>query len=180
MYATRRYMLKPQDILVLLALIGRGRSEWDFAGLSTELSISLSALHRALKRLGQSQLYSVERGAVRVHNTHEFLVHAVRYLVPLTEGAIATGFPTGASAEPLSAGLVGVDSEAVDSRWVWAHPAGSVRGISIEPITPTVPKVIQADAALYRRLAALDALRGGRARDRRAADEWFRHELGLL
>ena len=62
-------MPEPQDIIVLLALVGRSRHAWDFPGLSGELGMSLSAIHRALSRLTESGLYSSARGVRRPRST---------------------------------------------------------------------------------------------------------------
>ncbi len=172
-------MLKAQDIVVLLALIGRDRDGWDFPALSDELGMSLSALHRALGRLTEADLYSADRGELRAGNVLEFIVHAAKYVVPLREGPPATGVPTGASADPLREQLASPDPSAIDAIWVWPHPSGEARGVSIDPLVANVPALAVDSPTLYRRLAALDALRGGRARERRLAEEWFRGELGL-
>jgi hypothetical protein len=178
-YGYAPVMLKPQDIVVLLALVGRPRDAWDFPSLSAELGMSLSAIHRALSRLADAGLYSAGRGAVRSANALEFLVHAAKYLIPISEGPIARGVPTGSAASPLKDQLEGPDNNAIDAVWVWPHPSGNSRGISIEPLTPNVPDIAMRHPTLYRRLAALDALRGGRARERHLAEAWFREELEL-
>ena len=172
-------MIKAQDIVVLLSLIGRERDRWDFPSLGEELGLSLSALHRAVGRLTEVDLYSADRGEVRPGKALEFLVHAAKYVVPLREGPIATGVPTGPSADPLKEQLAGPEPSAIDAIWVWPHPSGVTRGVSIEPLVANVPDLALERPTLYRRLAALDALRGGRARERRLAEEWFRAELGL-
>jgi hypothetical protein len=172
-------MLKAQDIVVLLVLIGRPRDVWDFPTLSKELEMSLSALHRALGRLTEAGLYSADRGEVRSANALEFIVHAAKYVFPLKEGPISRGVPTGPAASPLREQLAAPDESAVDAVWVWPHPTGTKRGVSIAPLADNVPGIATRDLVLYRRFAALDALRGGRARDRHLAEAWFREELGL-
>lgn len=172
-------MLKRPDILVLLALVGRPRDAWDYAWLADQLEMSLSSAHRSVSRLAAAGLYSQELELVKPANAHEFLVHAVKYIAPLSEGPVATGVPTGATAEPLVRELGQVDPGALDAHQVWPSPAGSARGTSVEPIAPVAPRLVQTAPALYHRLTVLDVLRGGRARERAAAEAWMRRELEL-
>lgn len=52
---------------------------------------------------------------------------------------------------------------------VWPDPAGTVRGESFEPLHRAAPEAARRDPGLYELLALLDALRGGRARERKLA-----------
>ena len=60
---------------------------------------------------------------------------------------------------------------------VWADPEGTVRGESLEPLYPTVPRAARADAKLYEWLALVDAVRAGRARERELAVKELRSRL---
>ena len=172
-------MLKNQDIVVLLALIGRERTEWDFVTLGDSLELSASAVHRAVGRLRDAGLYSAERGAVRAEAAAEFVVHAAKFIAPLEQSAVARGVPTGATAAPLADALTEPAERAVEAAWVWPHPEGTRRGTAVAPLLSAVPGIALRDPVMHRRLAALDALRGGRARERQLAASWFRQELGL-
>jgi hypothetical protein len=54
---------------------------------------------------------------------------------------------------------------------VWPHPEGTVRGESLEPLYPSAVDAARRDDALYESLALVDALRIGRARERKLAVE---------
>jgi hypothetical protein len=60
---------------------------------------------------------------------------------------------------------------------VWADPDGKVKGLSIEPLYSSVPSAAKIDAGLYELLALVDALRIGRARERKLAEEELTRRL---
>jgi hypothetical protein len=54
---------------------------------------------------------------------------------------------------------------------VWPDADGDVRGVTLDPLHKTVPKAARKDPVLLHELLALvDALRDGRARERRIAE----------
>lgn len=105
---------------------------------------------------------------VRVHAQAlaEFTLHGAKYAFPGVRLPLAVGVPTSHSA-PAFAGVFAPGS----SDFVWPHPNGSVRGIGVEPLHPSVPFAAMRDAKLYEMLALFDALRVGRARERNMASE---------
>jgi len=100
---------------------------------------------------------------VRVHAQAlaEFTLHGAKYAFPGVRLPLAVGVPTSHSA-PAFAGVFAPGS----SDFVWPHPKGSVRGIGVEPLHPSVPFAAMQDEKLYEMLALFDALRVGRARER--------------
>ena len=48
--------LKSQDVLVLLKLVARGDEPWTYNGLATELDLSPSQVHAAVRRAVKSGL----------------------------------------------------------------------------------------------------------------------------
>jgi len=105
---------------------------------------------------------------VRVHaqSLAEFALHGAKYAFPGVRLPLAVGVPTSHSA-PAFAGVFAPGS--LD--YVWPHPNGSVRGIGVEPLHPSVPFAAMQDAKLYELLALFDALRVGKARERSIAAE---------
>lgn len=105
---------------------------------------------------------------VRVHAQAlaEFALHGAKYAFPGMRLPLAVGVPTSHSA-PAFAGVFAPGS----SDFVWPHPNGSVRGIGVEPLHPSVPFAAMQDAKLYEMLALFDALRVGKARERNMASE---------
>jgi hypothetical protein len=60
---------------------------------------------------------------------------------------------------------------------VWPHPEGKKRGIALAPLYETVPEAALRDHALYEKLALVDALRDGRVRERKLAEQEFKKLL---
>jgi len=102
-------------------------------------------------------------------NLAEFALHGAKYAFPGVRQKLGVGVPTSHSA-PAFAGVFAPGS--VD--FVWPHPNGTVRGIEVEPLHPSVPFAAMQDAKLYEMLALFDALRVGRARERGMALERLR------
>ena len=81
-------------------------------------------------------------------------------------------FPTAYAAPPLSEKISSDDLPPV-----WPDAEGSVRGYAIVPLYSSVPAAAKSDSLLYEYLALVDALRIGRARERRFAEEELKHRL---
>jgi hypothetical protein len=159
-------------VVVLLALSGK-EPDWTFKSLAAEVGLSPAEVHAALKRSARSTLYDPVRRKVRGHALMEFLTHGMRYVFPATRLPRAHGIPTAHCAEPLS----GRFALEVDDRVVWPHPQGTEFGDAIEPLFRSVPEVALRNSKLYRRLALVDALRMGGARERQLAAEALDREL---
>ncbi|MFZ2308194.1 MAG: hypothetical protein WAW73_06010 [Rhodoferax sp.] len=100
------------------------------------------------------------------HNLAEFALHGAKYAFPAVKLPLVVGVPTSHSA-PAFAGVFAPGS----TDFVWPHPNGSVRGVGVEPLHPSVPFAAMQDAKLYEMLALFDALRVGKARERGMALE---------
>ncbi len=166
-------MLKPQDVLVLLRLAGDAGS-WSFQQLSQELRMSASEIYQALQRAEASGLYDAKRRKVRKHALLEFAVHGVRYAFPARREARCYGIPTAHSAEPLCSRIVVEHDDCL----VWPDPDGKLFGDAIAPLYRSAPEAATRNAKLHRRLALVDALRVGRARERELAARALDDELG--
>ena len=156
--------LKPQDVLVLLKLIAIQKKEWSYNGLSVELGMSPSEVHAAGQRALAAQLAVKRAGSLvpNVRNLEEFLLHGIRYAFFPEWGGLTRGMPTLFAANPLAARIV-PSAEPVP---VWPDPEGEVYGSSFSPLYKSVPKAARVDAALYELLVLVDAIRGGKARER--------------
>jgi len=60
---------------------------------------------------------------------------------------------------------------------VWPWPEGNTRGIGLEPLYKSVPRAALRDPNLYQFLALVDAIRDGRARERKIAERDLVHRL---
>ena len=90
----------------------------------------------------------------------------VRVPSPTRRNSLAA-FQTSYAAEPLR-GVITQGNEPIP---VWPYPPGNERGIAFEPLYKTAPGVAMRDPAFYEYLALADALRDGRARERKYAEQ---------
>ena len=127
--------------------------------------VTRKRVRRSATPLGES---ASQDNPVRVHvqALAEFTLHGAKYAFPAVRLPLAVGVPTSHSA-PAFAGVFAPGS----SDFVWPHPNGSVRGIGVEPLHPSVPFAAMQDAKLYEMLALFDALRVGKPRERSMASE---------
>jgi hypothetical protein len=157
-------MLKGQDILVLLKLLQESDG-WTMRSLGASVGIDPAGVHRALRRLQDARLLDVDGKRVNRANAQEFLVHGVKYLFPVRQGGPSRGVPTAWAAPPLKGELAPADEPLP----VWPDPRGKVRGIALEPLHASVPKLAQRDPELAEHLALIDAIRLGDGRVRSLA-----------
>lgn len=165
--------LKPQDIVVLLKLIGLNK-DWSYRSLAHELFMSAGEVHNALSRATQAQLFDADRKCPRIQALEEFLIHGVKYAYPAERGSLTRGTLTAYAAPPLNRIISGSDNEQPP---VWPDPEGSARGYKLQPLYDSVPKAAKLDKALYELLALVDAIRDGRARERNLATEHLHKRL---
>lgn len=169
--------LKPQDLLLLLKVVAHPPQHWTYAALGQALSLSASEAHASVKRsvacglavsAGRSGWAPIRPGLL------DFMLHGARYVWPAVPGPVKRGVPTSIGAAPL-AGLVKATAGEAP---VWAHPAGTAKGPTLSPLYRTAPQAALSDPALHRLLSLLDAVRAGRARERRIAAELLAADLG--
>ena len=106
------------------------------------------------------------------HAAEEFIIHALQYLHPIREGALARGVPTAWGADPLRNEIRGEDAPPV-----WPGPHVKARGPSIDPIDPQVVELVKAWPEVAELAALCDALIVGDARVRTAAKKHIRARL---
>jgi len=159
------------DVVVLLKLliVAPGKT---YAQLSQELGISASEIHAAVRRSMEAGLVGSDTRAPLRKPLEDYLLHGVRYAFPAMLGSISRGMPTAYAAPPLSAQITSDDLPPV-----WPDPEGTVRGLALEPLYRTVPRAAKSDPKLYELLALVDALRVGRARERKLAEKELKQRL---
>ena len=163
--------MRPQDIVVLLKIAAKGEKNWYMKDLSVELGISASEVSESLNRSAIAELISQNKKRLMKLAILDFLEHGLRYVYPQKPGAKARGIATAHSAAPLN--------EEIESRepYVWPYGLGTIRGESIEPLHPKVPEACLKDPVFYEYMALCDALRVGRAREKKIAIEELRKRL---
>lgn len=167
--ANRQPVLKPQDLLVLLALQSRGDGDVTYPQLAERTGLAVSAVHASLKRAAAARLlmFQARRPVLLKPQLREFLLTGAKYAFPPLFGSMSRGVPTGYAAPPLST----IIAPSADPVPVWPSAKGSVRGLSLVPLYPTVPEAALRDEKLYAMLSLFDAIRAGQARERNAAQE---------
>lgn len=162
-------VLKPQDVVVVLKLLGFGGKRPPFSQIAKELCLSVSEVHAAVKRSQAAHLlHGPELGdRPNAKALEEFLVHGVKYAFPAHHGAMTRGLPTSYGAEPLRRQIRAGDEPLP----VWPDPNGPIRGLSFEPLYRNVPEAAKRDSRLYELLALVDAIRDGRVRERKIAEK---------
>lgn len=171
--------LKPQDILVVLKLIAMGDRSWSYVQLANELSMSASEINAGVKRCLSANLLLPDyihgkspKPALKA--VEEFLIHGLKYAFVPERGELTRGVPTGYAAEPLKSKIVASNEPPP----VWSYAEGQVRGYSFSPLFRSVPQAALADQRLYELLALVDAIRGGKAREREMAIAALQKRLG--
>lgn len=150
--------IKPQDVVVSLAL-ATSDPPTTFARIGETVGLSASEAHAAVQRLRRAGLVDSERRVNR-SSLLEFLLHGLRHAFPVAVGGPSLGVPTGAAA-PSVKGL----PRAEMGPWVWPSSRGTVRGLALPPLYPTVPEAVAQPSELYELLALADVLRAGRPRE---------------
>ena len=163
-------MLKPQDILVSCKLFTLGDAEWPIRRLAGSLSISVGETHAAIERSKAAGVLGTPRGRLNVgrRKFFELVSVAMPQVYYAVRGSVETGVPTAMHAEPLR-GVFSKDGRPIPL--VWPYGLGSVKGESLLPLYPTVPRAVEHDPALHRLLALVDVVRVGDAKDRKLATD---------
>lgn len=158
--------LLPQDLYVVLQLAALPTDEPStFTMLASRLHLSPSRVHAGVGRATAAGLIGPERRVLR-RALLEFVSHGARYAFFAERGPLTRGVPTAHGAPPLF-DLIARSGPVP----VWPDPEGDVRGESIEPLHPSVPRAAREQPHLHELLALVDAMRIGRARERKLAME---------
>lgn len=168
--------LKRQELLVLYKLIAQPERTWSYAALAESLSMSVGEVHKSVRRAidcglatsrGRSEWLPIRPALL------EFSIHGARYAFPAEMGAPSRGVPTSFGVSPLADEIRAAPGDIP----VWPHPEGQARGPRMSPIYRTAAEASLRDPVLHEYLALLDALRGGRARERKLAASLLRKRL---
>jgi hypothetical protein len=155
-------MLSPIDIAV--AIVIAENNALKFEEMAQMLGISLSKAFGAVQKLAKSGF--MLPGSRRVDRLAllEFLEHGIRYVFPAEPGRLKTGVPTAHSGP-----VLGPEVDDGGEVYVWPSPNGSARGREIVPLVPKASELPSRSPRTYEALSLVDALRVGRARDRKLA-----------
>lgn len=137
--------------------------------VAADLNMSPSEVHAAIKRLRQARLLHGPEMEDKPNFSalEEFLLHGVKYAFPAEHGEVTRGVPTSFAAPPLKNEI----ASGAELPPVWPWREGETRGIALEPLYKTAPAAALRDPMLYELLALVDAIRDGRARERKIAEK---------
>lgn len=164
--------MRPQDVPILLQMHLLGTGQWLYADIAAALQISPAEVSESLERSRLAGLTDPDKRRVNTLSLTDFLIHGLRYVWPAVVGSKTRGVATAHSAPPLSQLIA-----SSDDGYVWPDKNGSFRGEGIAPLYKTIPAVVEKNLPLYEMLALIDALRIGRAREVRLAQEELKKRL---
>lgn len=171
--------IKPQDVVVLCKLLAKhGDQQWSQNSIASELFLSPSQVNSAFKRLVEAglltQYHSKSQPEPVLQACEEFFIYALKYIFPANLGEMSRGIPTSYGAHFKKEMVMGSDPIPV-----WPYAEGKKRGVALKPLYHTVPKSVDQnpDPLFYELLGLLDAIRSGRAREKKIAAEKISHLL---
>lgn len=165
-------MIKPQDVALLIKIISRKSvGDWRQVDLAMELGFSQGEVAKALSRLCAAGLVADKR--VNRTAALEFILHAVKYVFPIQLGSLTAGVPTAISAPAHKGAVV----QGGDDTFVWPSAKGKVRGQMIIPFYPQLAEAALKDKEFYDMMSAIEILRMGRARERKAAEQFIERKI---
>ncbi|MFB9991500.1 hypothetical protein ACFFLM_05895 [Deinococcus oregonensis] len=172
--------MKPVDMVVAAKLVSAALFGITYQGLAEALEISTSEAHASAQRLMKAGLFRTRLEADRKvpypyqRALLEFWIHGVKYLYPPEHGAPTRGVPTSIGAPPLAEQFAQPDGGPP----VWPSATGLVRGPALQPIHKSALPA-SSDTRVYELLALIDALREGRSREAKLAQDLLRERVGL-
>ena len=139
------------------------------------MGMSPSEVHAAAKRAIAAKLARKEDDNIlpNIRSLEDFLLHGIQYVFVPERGELNRGIPTSYAAAPLKKHFTNTGEPPP----VWPDPEGKVRGESFSPLYKSVPVAIKKDPKLYELLVLVDAIRGGRVRERELASKDLKKKL---
>ncbi len=166
--------LKPQDLVVAIKILTKGKIKWNQRELAQSLGMSLSEVNGAIKRAIQAHLLigpSKNQAPQAVpFALQEFIKHGVRYAFPIQKSSMVRGIPSGMVGAKIEDEIAKLKENEVP---VWPSAHGKVRGVGIKPLYRSIPDIIEKaeNKELYVLLSLVDIIREGRARERNLASD---------
>src|SRR6202165_743962 len=165
----KQQTLRPSDIIIALQLTMS--HDIPFAQLASETGISVGECHNAVRRPGAASLLNPGARRPASEVLLRFLVNGVPYAFPAQIGPAVVGVPTALSAPVFSAHIAGPDP------YVWPDLDGTMQGLALTPLFPRAAELPRRNPELYELLSIVDALRVGRVREKKVAEELLQRRL---
>lgn len=164
--------MRPHDVVVLLKIAAKEENIWYMKDLAYELGISASEISESINRSVIAGLMFADKKKLMKAALLDFLRSGLAYVYPQQPGSLVRGLPTAHSAEPLNKVIQSEET------YVWPYSNGEVRGQAIEPLHVNVPEACLKDEIFYQYMALCDAIRVGKAREKKIAFEELEKRLG--
>jgi hypothetical protein len=155
--------MRPQDIVILLAIVSYGKKDWLIKDLANSLYISQSEVSESLNRSQVAGLIDYNKRRVNRQALNEFIAFGLPYVFPVQPGPVVSGMPTAHSHPVLKDKIIS------EQFYVWPEQGGSVRGFAVEPLYDKQVKAAKENSELYKLLAMIDVLRVGNRRETKLA-----------
>ena len=163
--------MKPQDIVILLKIIALNSENWQQKPLADSLKMSQSEVSQSLARSKYSGLLDGSGKKVSRLALFDFLQFGLSVVFPQKPGPIVRGVQTAHSAPPLKSIIQS------NELYVWPSAKGKARGQSIQPLYPSIVDLVESDEKFYQLLSLIDAIRVGRARERKIAIDELKQRI---
>lgn len=157
--------MRPQDIVILLAILSNEKKDWLIKDLANALYISQSEVSESLNRSQFAGLIDYDKRRVNRLSLIEFIEFGLPYVFPAQPGPVVSGMPTAHSHPALKHKIIS------DQLYVWPEPGGAFRGFAVEPLYSQQVKAAKENTELYKLLAMVDVLRVGNRRETNLAKE---------
>src|ERR1041384_11271 len=138
-----QYIMKPQDIVILLKMIASGNEHTRQINLAESLHMSQSEISQSIVRSKYAGLLDESGKKVMRASLMDFLQYGLPFVFPQKPGPIVRGIPTAHSGPPLK------NEIASEEMYVWPHATGTARGHSILPLYPSAVEAAKKDEKLY-------------------------------
>lgn len=155
--------MRPQDVVILLKVLGLENKPWQYRDLAAALSLSVSEISESLNRSHMAGLIGEDKRTVYRQSLMEFIRYGLHYVFPQVPGSMVTGIAT-AHSHPYYKKLFKAELE-----YAWPDEAGNIRGLAIFPLYKNVVEAVRLDSVLYLQLASIDVIRVGRTRELKVA-----------
>ena len=158
--------IRPIDFVVALTLAVRPESaDATYAQLGHMLGVSSSTTFASVSRLQRSGMLRPGTHEPNLRELRGFVEFGVKHVFPAAFGPQTRGVPTAYSGPVLK------DRFDSTNAIVWPDTQGAVRGTALKPLYPQAPGLANRELKIYHALTLVDAVRVGRARERKAALE---------
>ncbi len=117
--------MRPQDVVILLKILGMENQEWQYRDLSVSLLISISEISESLNRSHMAGLIDESRRKVYRKSLMEFIESGLHYVFPQVPGSMVTGIATAHSYPYYKSRFVS------ELNYVWPDEEGNMRGLTI-------------------------------------------------